>query len=75
MTTTMAEAMKHAIAQGLKTVTLSPGNVVFKTRWGPREIQCTSAYEQRDRLRSRLARRVYVTAVSGGGLHLWGLGR
>jgi len=73
MTTTMAEAMKHAIAHGLKTVTLSPGNVVFKTRWSPRELQCTSAYEQRDRLRSRLARRAYVTAVSGGGL--WGLGR
>jgi CelD/BcsL family acetyltransferase involved in cellulose biosynthesis len=75
MTTTMAEAIKHAIAHGLKTVTLSPGNVVFKTRWGPRELQYTSAYEQRDRLRSRLARRAYVTAVSGGGLHLWGLGR
>jgi CelD/BcsL family acetyltransferase involved in cellulose biosynthesis len=75
MTTTMAEAIKYAIAHGLKTVNLSPGNVVFKTRWGPRELQYTSAYEQRDRLRSRLAGRAYVKAFSGEGLHLWGLER
>jgi CelD/BcsL family acetyltransferase involved in cellulose biosynthesis len=71
MTTTVAEAIKYAIAHGLKTVNLSPGNDVSKTRWGPRALQYTSAYEQRDRLRSRLATRAYVTTRSGAGLHAW----
>lgn len=65
MTTTVAEAIKYAIAHGLKTVNLSPGNDVSKTRWGPVELQYTSAYEQRDRLRSRLASRAYVRTHSG----------
>jgi CelD/BcsL family acetyltransferase involved in cellulose biosynthesis len=75
MTTTVAEAIKYAIAHRLKTVNLSSGNDVSKTRWGPRELQYTSAYEQRDRLRSRLASRAYVRTHSGEGLHLWGLER
>ena len=75
MTTTEAEAIKYAIAQGLKTVNLSPGRVVSKIRWSPRELQYASAYEQRDRLRSRLVRRAYVRAHSGAGLRLPGLER
>jgi CelD/BcsL family acetyltransferase involved in cellulose biosynthesis len=75
MTTTVAEAIKYAIAHGLKTVNLSTGNDVSKTRWGPRELQYTCAYEQRDRLRSRLASRAYVRTHSGEELHLWGLER
>jgi CelD/BcsL family acetyltransferase involved in cellulose biosynthesis len=74
MTTTVAEAIKYAIALGLKTVNLSPGNDVSKTRWGPRELPMTSAYEQRDRLRSRLAGRAYVRLHSGEGMHWWGSG-
>jgi CelD/BcsL family acetyltransferase involved in cellulose biosynthesis len=68
MTTTVAEAIKYAIAQGLRTVNLSTGSDVSKTRWGPRELQYTSAYEQRDRLRSRLASRAYVRTHFGAGL-------
>jgi len=64
--TPWAEAIKLAISTRLKTVTLSPGNVVFKTRWSPRELQMHFAYEQRDRLRSAIrTRRAYVTAVIG----------
>lgn len=37
-TTILAEAIKYAIACGLKSVDLSPGRVVSKTRWGPREV-------------------------------------
>jgi CelD/BcsL family acetyltransferase involved in cellulose biosynthesis len=39
MTTTVAETLKWAIGQGLRTVNLSPGNDVSKTRWGPSEIR------------------------------------
>jgi CelD/BcsL family acetyltransferase involved in cellulose biosynthesis len=39
MTTTVAEVLKWAIAQGLKSVNLSPGNDVSKTRWSPTEIK------------------------------------
>jgi CelD/BcsL family acetyltransferase involved in cellulose biosynthesis len=70
MTTTVAEAIKYAIEHGLKTVNLSPGNDVSKTRWGPRELPYTSAYEQRDRLRSRLASRAYVRTHFDSGLPL-----
>jgi CelD/BcsL family acetyltransferase involved in cellulose biosynthesis len=71
MTTALAEIIKYAIAHGIKTVNLSPGKVVSKTRWGPREVDYHSAYEQGARLRSRLARRVYVRAKSGEGLPSW----
>jgi CelD/BcsL family acetyltransferase involved in cellulose biosynthesis len=67
MTTTVAEAIKYAIARGLTTVNLSPGNDVSKTRWGPREIPHQIAYEHRDRLRSRLLRQAYVRAGSLAG--------
>jgi len=71
MTTTMAETIKYAIAQGIKTVNLSPTKDISKTRWGPRQIDYQSAYEQNRRLRSRLARRAYMTARSGEGLQSW----
>lgn len=38
MTTTMVEAIKHAIASGLTSVNLSPGTDVSKTRWAPRAL-------------------------------------
>ncbi len=68
MTTTVAEAIKYAIAHGFKTVNLSPTKEVSKTRWSPREVEFQSAYQQGARLRSRLARRAYVKARSGAGL-------
>jgi CelD/BcsL family acetyltransferase involved in cellulose biosynthesis len=38
MTTTVAEAIKWAIEQGLRAVNLSPGTDVSKTRWGAEAI-------------------------------------
>jgi CelD/BcsL family acetyltransferase involved in cellulose biosynthesis len=71
MTTMVAETIKYAIAQGLKTVNLSPTKDISKTRWSPRQVDYGSAYEQAGRLRSRLARRAYVKARSGEGLQSW----
>ena len=68
MTTTVAEAIKYAIAQGLNTVHLSPAKDLSKTRWGPRQVDYTSVYENAGRLRSRLAREAYLKARSGEGL-------
>ncbi len=75
MTTTAAEAIKYAIARGLKTVNLSPGNDVSKTRWSPREIPHQTAYEHSGRLRSWLLRNAYVKARSRSGLQGWLLNR
>jgi CelD/BcsL family acetyltransferase involved in cellulose biosynthesis len=71
MTTTVAEAIKYAIAHGLKTVNLSPNKEVSKTRWNPRQVEYKSAYERGKRLRSRVARHVYIRARSGEGLQSW----
>jgi CelD/BcsL family acetyltransferase involved in cellulose biosynthesis len=68
MTTTVAEAIKYAIARGFKTVNLSPGREVSKMRWGPRQVDYNSAYQANTRLRSRLARSAYVTASSETGI-------
>jgi CelD/BcsL family acetyltransferase involved in cellulose biosynthesis len=67
MTTTVAEAIKYAIAHGLKTVNLSPTREVSKTRWGPRQVDYESAFEFGGRLRSRLARRAYLAVWSDSG--------
>jgi CelD/BcsL family acetyltransferase involved in cellulose biosynthesis len=76
MTTTMAEAIKYAIAQeGLKTVNLSTGRDISKTRWGPREICGQAAYDHGGRVRSRLVRHAFVKAKSGEGLQGWLLRR
>ena len=75
MTTTVAEAIKYAIQQGLRTVNLSPGTDVSKTRWGPREVPYVTAYEHSGRLRSRLVRHAYVKARSGQGIQGWLLKR
>ena len=75
MTTVVAEAIKYAIAHGLKTVNLSPGNDVSKTRWGPREVAHQTAHESAGRLRSRLVRHAYLKAKSGEGVQGWLLQR
>jgi CelD/BcsL family acetyltransferase involved in cellulose biosynthesis len=62
MTTTMAEAIKYAIAAGLTSVGLSPTRDLAKTRWGPRQVDYASVYETRDRLRSRCAYGAYLKA-------------
>jgi CelD/BcsL family acetyltransferase involved in cellulose biosynthesis len=65
MTTTMAEAIKYAIAQGFSSVGLSPTWDLAKSRWGPRRIDYGCAYETRDRLRSRWAQGAYLKGRSG----------
>lgn len=75
MTTTVAEAIKYAIDQRLKTVNLSPGSDNSKTRWGPREVPYQCAYEHSGRARSRLVRHAYLKARSGQGLRGWLLNR
>jgi len=67
MTTTVAEAIKCAIAHGVRTVSLSPTNDVADTRWGPRVVEYGSACEPNVGLRSRLACDAYLTSRSGVG--------
>ncbi len=67
MTTTVAEAIKYAIAHGLRTVNLSPTRDLSKTRWGPRQVDYGSAFETRERIRSRLASNAYLRARSEEG--------
>jgi CelD/BcsL family acetyltransferase involved in cellulose biosynthesis len=63
MTTTVAEAIKYAIAQGLKTVNLSTGNDVSKARWNPVEVATRQALLVSPSRRAELARGVYRHAV------------
>lgn len=55
MTTTVVEAIKYAIGQGLTTIDLSPGRDVSKTRWGPREFALNQAFQISPSLFSHLA--------------------
>jgi CelD/BcsL family acetyltransferase involved in cellulose biosynthesis len=71
MTTTLAEAIKYAIAHGLTSISLSPNKDVSKTRWGPRQVDYQSAIEQGVGLRSRLATRAYLKARSDPGRQSW----
>ena len=64
MTTTVAEIIKSAISQGVRTINLSPGTDVGKTRWGPREVPIGQLVQVRRRFRSRIARSAYEQ-VSG----------
>ncbi|GAC1307684.1 MAG: hypothetical protein NVSMB10_13390 [Steroidobacteraceae bacterium] len=75
MTTVTAEAIKYAINLGLKTVNLSPGSDISKTRWGPRIVPYEIAYQPGSRLRSRVASNAYRKARSGEGLQGWLLQR
>ncbi|HUN93852.1 MAG TPA: GNAT family N-acetyltransferase [Burkholderiaceae bacterium] len=58
MTTTVAEAIKWAIENGLDTVNLSPGNDVSKTRWSPTEITFRQTMLPSPSLRGRILYRV-----------------
>jgi CelD/BcsL family acetyltransferase involved in cellulose biosynthesis len=75
MTTVLAESIKYAIEHQLRSVNLSRGTDISKTRWGPRQVPYASAVELRPRLVSRLAHRCYSSARSGSGLHTWLLRR
>jgi CelD/BcsL family acetyltransferase involved in cellulose biosynthesis len=68
MTTTVAEAIKYAIAQRLRWVSLSPGTDVSKTRWGPRPMRFWQAAQIAPRWRSKAARVCYQYGREGSGL-------
>jgi CelD/BcsL family acetyltransferase involved in cellulose biosynthesis len=59
MTTAVVEAIKHAVATGIRTVNLSTGKDVSKTRWNPVEVNYLDVTLCPARVRSELARRVY----------------
>jgi CelD/BcsL family acetyltransferase involved in cellulose biosynthesis len=60
MTTTVAEAIKYAISSGLKTVNLSPGLDVSKTRWGPTEVIYREARQIASHSRAMVAARSFA---------------
>jgi CelD/BcsL family acetyltransferase involved in cellulose biosynthesis len=63
MTTTVAEALKWAIEQGVTSADLSVGTDVSKTRWGPRELVLADAMSVRDSRRARTVFAAYQLAV------------
>jgi CelD/BcsL family acetyltransferase involved in cellulose biosynthesis len=67
MTTTVAEALKYAIANGLTTANLSLTGEQSKLRWRPRLVKFHSALVHREYLSSRIACTAYRVAVSGNG--------
>lgn len=68
MTTTVAEALRYAIAHGLKSVNLSLTAEQSKLRWRPRLFEYHAALVHRDSHSSRLAARAYRAALSGSGM-------
>ena len=69
MTTLVTEAIKYAIDRKLKTVNLSAGTDVSKTRWGARPVPFAEAMQLRPRLRSQLASKLYQTAMTADRNH------
>lgn len=63
-TTVLAEAIKYAIACGLKSVDLSPGRIVSKTRWSPREVAYGHAVQFCCGRRAHWARLLYQLACA-----------
>jgi len=64
MTTTVAEVLKWAIAQGLTSVNLSPGNDVSKTRWSPTEISYLKAVLPSPSMRGLVFHRIAHVATT-----------
>lgn len=59
MTTVVAEAIKYAIGAGLRTVNLSTGNDISKTRWSPRRVESQVAMMPSHAARAPLAMTLY----------------
>jgi CelD/BcsL family acetyltransferase involved in cellulose biosynthesis len=64
MTTTVFEAISYAFGQGLRSVNLSTGNDVSKTRWRPVEIVERAGVANAGHPRARLAHGAYQVAAS-----------
>jgi CelD/BcsL family acetyltransferase involved in cellulose biosynthesis len=71
MTTTVAEAIKYAIAHGLASVNLSPGTDVSKTRWGPRQTRIWQATQTANRWRSRAAHGCFTYVMDSPQTPTW----
>jgi CelD/BcsL family acetyltransferase involved in cellulose biosynthesis len=71
MTTALAEIIKLAISQGLRTINLSPGTDIAKTRWGPREVPIGRLLQVDPRLRSKAACSVYEYATGSDSRARW----
>jgi len=67
MTTTLAEALKYSIANGIKTANLSLYTERSKLRWRPRRVELRSALISREPLRSRVACTAYRWVRSSDG--------
>jgi CelD/BcsL family acetyltransferase involved in cellulose biosynthesis len=67
MTTTLAEALRYAIASGLTSANLSPNPEQSKLRWRPRRVSYHSALIQHDSLGSRIACRAYRLVLTSQG--------
>lgn len=67
MTTTVAEALKYAIAHGLTTVNLSLTGEQSKLRWRPRLVEFHSALVHREALSSRIVCTAYRVAITRNG--------
>jgi CelD/BcsL family acetyltransferase involved in cellulose biosynthesis len=63
MTTTLVETLKYAIGRGVKTVNLSTGRDVSKTRWGPSETTFRESTFVASSARGRLAYRSYNSII------------
>jgi CelD/BcsL family acetyltransferase involved in cellulose biosynthesis len=59
MTTVVAETMKYAIENGFRSVNLSTGNDVSKTRWSPRRVESKVAMMPSHAARASLAMTLY----------------
>jgi CelD/BcsL family acetyltransferase involved in cellulose biosynthesis len=64
MTTTVAEAIKYAIANGFERVSLSTGNDVSKARWNPVAVTTRQALLIAPSSRAKLSHLMYRGALS-----------
>jgi CelD/BcsL family acetyltransferase involved in cellulose biosynthesis len=71
MTTTLVEAIRYAIANGIKTVNLSPAKDHAKTRWSPREIALVQAVQVSRSPLSRFAWSSFQRLKSGNPPPTW----
>ena len=68
MTTAVAESIKWAIAAGVRTVNMSTGNDVSKTRWRPTEISYREAIQISPSIRAHAAHALYQSARTAAGV-------
>jgi hypothetical protein len=71
MTTTLVEVIRWAIANGIKTVNLSPVKDHTKTRWSPREIALVQAVQISRSPLSRFAWKRFQGLKSGKPPPIW----